>query len=121
MEASARETGLRQRTKDDDLQTKGLSRLRREGDEDSDSDSDGGRSIADSNASSGEFDEALLEGLDLNGGAGVGAGVAEDRTMLDSQFEAVSVFCFCFAGGGKMEGEHHQHCVAPEITVAWMV
>lgn len=103
MEASARETGLRQRTKDDNLQTKGLARLRREGDDDSDSNSDAGgeRSIADSNASSGEFDESLLEGLDLSGGArvGEGPGAAEDRAVLDSQFESVSAFVVAVVSG----------------------
>lgn len=86
MEASQRETGLmRQRTADDDLKTQGLSRLRRAGDDGGDSDSD-----ADSD-DSGEFDEALLEGLDIGGEEeGVGGEGTEERTALDAQFEAVS-------------------------------
>lgn len=99
MEASERETGLlRPRTKEDDLETKGLSRLRRAGDDGDDSDSD-----ADSD-DSGEFDEALLEGLDIGGEkGGVGGEGTEERAALDAQFEAVSVICvsvflffFCF-------------------------
>ncbi|CAM9550127.1 unnamed protein product, partial [Hapterophycus canaliculatus] len=67
MEASARETGLRQRTVDDNLQTKGLARLRRDSDSDSDSDSDGSGDDFDGSDDSGEIDEALLEGLDISG------------------------------------------------------
>lgn len=97
MEASARETGLRQRTADDDLQTKGLARVRRTGDEDSDSDDADAGSVGESeDASSGEFDEDLLEGLDINAGErGTGyEGVLREgtgeRAALDTQFEAVS-------------------------------
>lgn len=89
MEASARETGVRQRTAEDNLQIKGLQRVRRAGEEDSSDDVSGG-----------SFDEALLEGLDLNAG-GVdtecdGGGGAEShsgegsRAVLEAQFQAVS-------------------------------
>ena len=88
MEASALETGLRRRTADDELETKGLTRIRQDGDSDSDGDSD----------DSGEFDEALLEGLDIGGGkGGVGGEGTEERAALDSQFEAVSVCCLFFS------------------------
>eukprot|EP00903_Cladosiphon_okamuranus_P008978 g8589.t1 len=91
MEASAKETGLRQRTADDDLQTKGLSRLRRDSDADSESDSEGGGDSGSDDSA--EVDDALLEGLDINGGEeGGGVGVlgegSEERAALDSQFEA---------------------------------
>lgn len=95
MEASAREMGLRQRNADDDLETKGLARLRRDSD-DSDGDDDDGVGSDDS----GEIDDALLEGLNIHdGGVEEGGGVAgggafgegtEERAVLDSQFEAVS-------------------------------
>lgn len=90
MEASARETGLRQRTADDNLQTKGLARLRRDSDSDSESDSNGsgdGFDGSDDSGDSGEIDEALLEGLDIGGGGDE----AEERAVLDSQFETVRV------------------------------
>lgn len=97
MEASAKETGLRQRTKDDDLQTKGLVRLRRDSDSESDDSEDDVATLDGGGAGSddsGEIDDALLEGLDISGvGAGVcvpGEGTEEDRAVLDSQFEAVS-------------------------------
>lgn len=90
MEASAKETGLRQRTADDDLETKGLARLRRDSDSDSDSDDDDTGSD-----DSGEIDDTLLEGLDLNGGGAPGEGV-ENRAVLDSQFEAVSHLVLSF-------------------------
>lgn len=101
MEASERETGLlRQRTTADDLETKGLTRLRRAGDDggsDSDADSD----------KSGEFDEALLEGLDIGGEKGVVGGEGtEDRAALDSQFEAVSLIV-----SGRVEGICAKWCV----------
>ncbi|CAM9184724.1 unnamed protein product [Ascophyllum nodosum] len=90
MEASARETGLRARTAADDLETKGLARLRKGGDLSSDASSD----LEAESDGSGEFDEAMLEGLDLNEGQGdrrdvgvLGEGT-EERTLLDSQFEA---------------------------------
>lgn len=110
MEASARETGrLRRRTADDNLQTKGLARLRRVEDGDSsssesDPDLDMGDNDRDGSDDSGEFDESLLEGLDLDGVRGgvrgrTGTGVAapgeqggkdeEERAVLDAQFEAV--------------------------------
>ena len=107
MEASERETGLlRQRTADDDLKKQGLSRLRRAGDDGGDSDSD-----ADSD-DSGEFDEALLEGLDVGGGeGGVGGEGTEERSALDAQFEAVSLIvsvlyrvCLCQGVAGEKEG-----------------
>eukprot|EP00752_Nemacystus_decipiens_P007303 g6534.t1 len=93
MEASAKETGLRQRTADDDLQMKGLLRLRRDSDSESDDDSDGGGGGGGGSDDSGEIDDALLEGLDINGGEeGEGGGVlgegSEERAVLDSQFEA---------------------------------
>ena len=94
MEASARETGLRARTAADDLETKGLARLRKGGDLSSDASSD----LEAESDGSGEFDEAMLEGLDLNEGQGdrrdvgvLGEGT-EERTLLDSQFEAVRDF-----------------------------
>ncbi|CAN0260191.1 unnamed protein product, partial [Ectocarpus sp. 13 AM-2016] len=96
MEASAKETGLRQRTRDDDLQIKGLVRLRRDSDSESD-DSEDDVATLDGGArsdDSGEIDDALLEGLDISeaaaaGGGGVpGEGAEEDRAVLDSQFEA---------------------------------
>lgn len=96
MEASAKETGLRQRTADDDLQTKGLSRLRRDSDGESDDDDDDGDYEGGGGSDdSGEIDDALLEGLDINGVGGEGGeGVlgegSEERAVLDSQFEAVS-------------------------------
>lgn len=83
MEASAKETGLRQRTADDDLQTKGLARLHRDSDSDDDDDEHG-------SDDSGEIDEALLEGLNIDGGDAPGEGT-EEREVLDSQFEAVSI------------------------------
>lgn len=95
MEASAKETGLRQRTADDNLQTKGLSRLRRDSDGESDDDSEGGGGGIGSD-DSGEIDDALLEGLDINGGEEEGGELGEgteERAALDSQFEAVSVCC----------------------------
>lgn len=94
MEASAKETGLRQRTADDNLQIKGLSRLRRDSDgesDNSDSEGDGGGESDDS----GEIDDALLEGLDVNGGEEAGGVLgegSEERAVLDSQFETVSCF-----------------------------
>lgn len=113
MEASARETGLRERTAGDNLRTKGLTRIRRAGDYSSD-DSDSELESDENNSDgSGEFDETLLEGLDLGGGVGGGSsdgrnrGVlvegggdecgegAEDRAVLDAQFEEVSVLLFC--------------------------
>ncbi|CBN77126.1 conserved unknown protein [Ectocarpus siliculosus] len=95
MEASAKETGLRQRSRDDDLQTKGLVRLRRDSDSESD-DSEDDVATLDGGAGSddsGEIDDALLEGLDISGAAAAGGGVPgegteEDRAVLDSQFEA---------------------------------
>ncbi|CAN0080202.1 unnamed protein product [Ectocarpus sp. 12 AP-2014] len=97
MEASAKETGLRQRTRDDDLHTKGLVRLRRDSDSESD-DSEDDVAALDSGAGSddsGEIDDALLEGLDISEAAGAaagggvpGEGAEEDRAVLDSQFEA---------------------------------
>ncbi|CAM9700070.1 unnamed protein product [Discosporangium mesarthrocarpum] len=109
MAASARETGLlRQRTAEDNLPSSGLTVLRRchgaggegrgggEGGSDSDSDGDG----SDKEGSSGEFDEALLEGLTLGqgntgeGGGGVGAEAGGEteteasRAVLEAQFEA---------------------------------
>lgn len=95
MEASARETGVRQRTEEDNLQTKGLARLKRQEDSDSDSDSDA-NSVTESDAS-GEFDEALLlAGLNIREEGGGGGGVLDDETneraALDAQFEAVSCF-----------------------------
>lgn len=96
MEASARETGLRERTAEDDLETKGLSRLRRDGGGSSDDPGSGPDAESDD---SGEFDEAMLEGLDINEGQGdrkragvLGEGV-DGREALDSQFEAVREFC----------------------------
>ena len=91
MEASARETGLRKRNADDDLQTKGLARLRRDSDDDDDDDDDDG--VAVGSDDSGEIDDALLEGLNIDeegGGGGVLGEGTEDRAALDSQFEAVS-------------------------------
>lgn len=118
MEASARETGLRQRTADDDLQTKGLARLKRpedESDSDSDSRSDAGSDVG-SDASSGEFDEALLEGLDIdpeamNGRQEVGrADGGEDRAVLDRQFEAVSGRGINALKSGIWPGERNGGC-----------
>ncbi|CAM9558541.1 unnamed protein product [Ectocarpus fasciculatus] len=83
MEASAKETGLRQRTRDDDLETKGLARLRRDSDSESD-DSEG----ADGSDDSGEIDDALLEGLDISGAGGEAGEEEEDRAAIDAQFEA---------------------------------
>ncbi|CAB1102572.1 unnamed protein product [Ectocarpus sp. CCAP 1310/34] len=96
MEASAKETGVRPRTMDDDLQTKGLVRLRRDSDLESDDSEDDAATLDGGGGSddSGEIDDALLEGLDISGaaaaaGGGVpGEGTEEDRAVLDSQFEA---------------------------------
>lgn len=115
MEASAKETGLRQRTADDDLQTRGLSRLRRDSDDDDDSDDD---SVGDGGGSdeSGEIDDALLEGLDLNGGGGgsVLEDGTEERAVLDSQFEAVSRRCCCRVSPAK-ESSHMGGCVFSRV------
>lgn len=99
MEASARKTGLRERTAEDNLDTKGLSRLRRGGGGSLDDPDSGPNAESDD---SGEFDEALLEGLDINISqgdrkrAGVFGERMEEREALDSQFEAVREI---FAGG----------------------
>ncbi|CAM9712398.1 unnamed protein product [Choristocarpus tenellus] len=96
MAASAQETGLRQRTQEDDLPMSGLERVQHDSLRGRDNDSSTG-------SSSGEFNEALLEGLSLEPGGGVvvehtegeeargGVGDEEgvaDRMMLDAQFEA---------------------------------
>lgn len=116
MEASEREVGLgfRQRTEEDNLPKTGLVRLRRNSDsDDSDSDSEPGghRGVFGGSDDSGEIDEALLEGLNIDGG-GAGKGrveaTAEERAVLDHQFESVSCLsCVraCTAFGGDTNSD----------------
>lgn len=95
MEASAKETGLRARTAEDNLDTKGLVRVKRledEDDEESEGDEDGGSDA------SGQLDESLLEGLNLGDPEATGGGAGEEgddsrgqeRAVVDAQFEGVS-------------------------------
>lgn len=90
MEASARETGLRERTAEDNLSMKGLTRVRHAGDEASEGEEEDDDEDKGSDAS-GNFDEALLEGLDLDGGDAARVHVEDaERAALEAEFEAVS-------------------------------
>lgn len=115
MEASARETGLRRRTSEDDLNTRGLTRVVHEDYERSDA--------------SGTFDEGLLlEGLHLGGGRGSQADSGDDtrrdemRDVLDAQFEAVreaSTICPRFPTktlGVVQHAPDSRHCPADRST-----
>lgn len=91
MEASARETGLRERTSEDNLDMKGLKRVRHAGDESSDGEESEEDDEDKGSDASGNFGEALLEGLDLDGGSAARVHVEDaERAALEAEFEAVS-------------------------------